>query len=53
MVQLNKDECVWVYFEMARVQNAHAVQRLCSICWPGRRVPCDTQELQKIHAAWH
>ena len=35
MIQLNKDERVWVCFEMARVQNAHAVQRL----WPGRRVP--------------
>ena len=39
MVQLNKDECVWVCFEMARVQNAHAVQRLWPNCWPGRRVP--------------
>ena len=28
MVQLNKDERVWVCFEMARVQNAHAVERL-------------------------
>ena len=34
MVQLNK-EPVWVCFEMARVQTAHAVQRL----WPVRRVP--------------
>ena len=25
MVQLNKDERVWVCFEIARVQNAHAV----------------------------
>ena len=32
MVQLHKDERVWVCFEMARVQNAHAVQRL----WPNR-----------------
>ena len=39
MVQLNKDERVWVCFEMARVQNAYAVQRLWPICWPGRRVP--------------
>ena len=39
MVQLNKDERVWVYFEMARVQNAHAVQILWPNCWPGRRVP--------------
>ena len=26
MVQLNKDERVWVCFEMVRVQNARAVQ---------------------------
>ena len=39
MVQLNKDERVWVCFEMARVQNAHAVQRLWPNCWPGRSVP--------------
>ena len=26
MVELNKDEHVWVCFEMVRVQNAHAVQ---------------------------
>ena len=39
MVQRNKDERVWVCFEMARVQNAHAVQRLWPNCWPGRRVP--------------
>ena len=39
MVQLNKDEHVWVSFEMARVQNAHAGQRLWPNCWPGRRVP--------------
>ena len=25
MVQLNKDERVWVCFEMARVQNGHAI----------------------------
>ena len=28
MVQLNKDDRVWVCIEKARVQNAHAVQRL-------------------------
>ena len=39
MVQLNKDERVWVCFEMARVQNAHAVQRLWPNCWPSRKVP--------------
>ena len=39
MVQVNKDESVWVCFEMARVQNAHAVQRLRLNCWRGRRVP--------------
>ena len=39
MVQLNKDERLWVCFEIARVQNAHAVQRLWPNCWPGRRVP--------------
>ena len=39
MVQLHKNERVWVCFEMARVQNTHAVQRLWANCWPGRRVP--------------
>ena len=39
MVQLNKDERVWVCFEMARVQNAHAVQRLWPNRWSVRRVP--------------
>ena len=39
MVQLNKDECVCLCFEMARVQNAHAVQRLWPNHWPGRRIP--------------
>ena len=39
MVQLNKDEHVWVCFEIERVQNVHAVQRLWPNCWPGRRVP--------------
>ena len=39
MVQLNEDERVWVCFEIERVQNAHAVQRLWTNCWPGRRVP--------------
>ena len=39
MVQLNKDEHVWVFLEMAIVQNAHAVQRLWPNCWPGRRIP--------------
>ena len=39
MVQLDKDECVWVCFEMAKVQNAHAVQRLWSNRSPVRRVP--------------
>ena len=38
MVQLNK-ECVWVCYEMARVQTAHAVQRLWPNRWPVRRVP--------------
>ena len=38
MVQLNKDERVWVCFEMASLQNANAVQRLWPNCWPGRRV---------------
>ena len=38
MVQLNKDERVWVCFEMARVQTVHAVQRLQPNGWPGRRV---------------
>ena len=39
MVQLNKDECAWVCLEMARVQNAHAVQRVWPNRWPVRRVP--------------
>ena len=38
MVQMNKDERVWVCFEMARVQNAHAVQRLWPNRWRVRRV---------------
>ena len=38
MVQLNKDERVLVCFEMARVQNAHTVQRLWPNRWPGERV---------------
>ena len=38
MVQVNKDERVWVCFEMARVQTAHVVQRLWPNCWPVRRV---------------
>ena len=39
MVRLNKGERIWVFFEMATVQNAHAVQRLWPNCWPDRRVP--------------
>ena len=40
MVQLNKkDKRVLVCFKMARVQNAHAVQRLWPNRWLGRRVP--------------
>ena len=39
MVQLNKDEHFWVCFEIVRVQNAHAVQRLWPNCWSGKRVP--------------
>ena len=39
MVQVNKDERVCrVCFKMARVQNAHAVQRLWPNCWPCTRV---------------
>ena len=38
MVQMNKDEHVWVCFEMARVQTVHAVQRLWPNRWPVRRV---------------
>ena len=56
MAHLNKDERVWVCFEMARVQNAYAVQGLWPNRWPVRRVPtieCDTQELQKTQAARH
>ena len=39
MAKVNKDERVWVSFEMARVQYAHTVQRLWPNYWPGRRVP--------------
>ena len=39
MVQPNKDERVWVCFEMERVQSANAVQGLWPNCWPGTRVP--------------
>ena len=39
MVQMNKDECIWVCFEMARVKTVHAVQRLWPNHWPVRRVP--------------
>ena len=39
MVQTNKDELVWVSFEMARVQTVHVVRRLWPNCWPVRRVP--------------
>ena len=55
MVQMNKDERVWVCFEMARVQTENAIQKLWPNRWPVRRVPTilDTQELQKIQAAWH
>ena len=43
MVQVNKDEHVWVCFEMVRVQTAHAVQRL----WP---VGLSEEFLRTIHA---
>ena len=39
MVQMNKDECVWVCFEMSRVRTVHEVQRLWPNRWPVRRVP--------------
>ena len=39
MVQLNKDNRVWVCSEIPRVQNAHAVPRLWPDRWPGRRLP--------------
>ena len=39
MVQMNKDERVWVCFELARVQTVHTVQRLWPNRWPVRRVP--------------
>ena len=39
MVQLNKDERVWVCFEIAKVQNAHTVQRLWPNRSPVKRVP--------------
>ena len=53
MVQLNKHERVWVCFEMAKVQNAHAVESLWPNHGPVRRVPtihaieCDTQNYTK------
>ena len=43
MVQMNKDERVWVCFEMTRVQTVHVVQRL----WPVRRVPTILAILKK------
>ena len=39
MVQTNKDERVWVCFEMARVQTVDAVQRVWPNRWPVRRIP--------------
>ena len=39
MVQMNKDERVWVCYEMARVLTGDAVQRLWPNRWPVRRVP--------------
>ena len=39
MIQLNKDERGQVCFEMARLQNAHAVQTRWPNRWPCRRVP--------------
>ena len=39
MVKMNKDEHVWVCFEMARVLTVRAVQRLWPNRWPVRRVP--------------
>ena len=39
MVQMNKDERVWVCFKMSRVQTVlHAAQRLWHDGWPVRRV---------------
>ena len=38
MVQMNKDERVWVCFEMVRVQTAHEVKRLWPDGWPVGRV---------------
>ena len=38
MVEMNKDELVWVCFEMSRVQTVHAVQRLWPNHWPVRKV---------------
>ena len=48
MVQLNKDERVWVCSEMARVQTAHAVQRLWPNRWPVRRVPIPSMRYSRI-----
>ena len=39
MVQMNKDDRVWVCFQMARVQTVDVVQRLWPNRWPVRRVP--------------
>ena len=39
MVQTNKNERVWVCFEMARVQTVYAVQSLWPNRLPARRVP--------------
>ena len=38
MVQMNKDERVWVCFKMSTVQTVHGVQRLWVNRWPVRRV---------------
>ena len=38
MIQMNKDERVWVCFEMSRVQIVYEVQRLSPNRWPVRRV---------------
>ena len=52
MVQTNKDERVWVCFEMARVQTVHAVQRLWSNRWPVRRVPTILAILKNYRKYW-
>ena len=52
MVQMNKDERVWVCFEFAKSADCTCSTKTVAQSL-GSYHPCDTQELQKIQAAWH